>query len=70
MFQFSMVVKIQLFEFGAYRSDYFTVGMDENRSIQRKSKHKRRIGRPHLIYKDEMVFCLVYLFVRYTNPHF
>jgi len=45
-----MGVKIQLFEVGAYRSDairFLSVEMDEKRSLQRKSKHKRRIGRSH-----------------------
>jgi hypothetical protein len=41
-----MGVEIQLFEFGAYRYD-FSVGMDKKRSLQRKSKHKRRIGGSH-----------------------
>ena len=48
--QFSMGVKIQLFEVGAYRPYTFrflSVGMDEKRSLKRKSKHKRRIGRSH-----------------------
>ena len=26
---------------------FLSVGMDENRSVERKSKHERRIGRPH-----------------------
>jgi len=26
---------------------FLSVGMDEKRSLQRKSKHKRRIGRSH-----------------------
>jgi hypothetical protein len=42
-----MGVKIQLVEVGAYRSDairFLSVGMDEKRSLQRRSKHKRRIG--------------------------
>ena len=41
-----MGVEIQLFEFGVYRPYSFrflSVGMDEKRSLQRKSKHKRRI---------------------------
>jgi hypothetical protein len=45
-----MGVEIQLFEAGAYRPYSFrilSVGMDEKRSLQRKSKHKRRIGRSH-----------------------
>jgi len=45
-----MGVKIQLFEVGAYRPYSFrflSVGMDEKRGLQRKSKHKRRIGRSH-----------------------
>jgi hypothetical protein len=36
-----MYVKIQLFEFGAYSSDairFLSVGKDEKRSLQRKSK--------------------------------
>jgi hypothetical protein len=48
--QFSMGVEIQLFEVGAYRPYSFrflSVGMDEKVSLQRKSKHKRRIGRSH-----------------------
>ena len=44
---FSMCVKIQLFEVGAYRSDFLSVGTDEQRSVQRKSQHERRIGRSH-----------------------
>jgi len=51
-----MGVKIQLFEVGAYRSDqvhrpysfrFLSVRMNEKRSLQRKSKHNRRIGRSH-----------------------
>jgi len=45
-----MSVEIQLFEFGAYRSDairFLPVGMDKKRSLQIKNKHKRRIGRSH-----------------------
>jgi len=42
-----MCVKIQLFEVGAYRSDFCLWGMDEKRSLQRKSKGKRRTGRSH-----------------------
>jgi len=45
-----MGVKIQLFEVGAYRPYSFrfvAAGMDEKRSLQSKSKHKRRIGRSH-----------------------
>ena len=30
-----------------YSFRYLSVGMDEKRSLQRKSKHKRRIGRSH-----------------------
>ena len=46
-----MGVKIRLFKVGAYRPYSFrplSVGMDEKRSLQRKSKHKRRIGRSHM----------------------
>jgi len=45
-----MGVEKQLFEVGAYRSDairFLSVGMDEKRSLQIKSKHKRRIGRSY-----------------------
>jgi len=42
-----MGVKIQLFEVGVYRSDFCLWGIEEKRSLQRKSKHKRRIGRSH-----------------------
>jgi len=45
-----MGVKIQPFEVGAYRPYSFrflSVGTDENRNLQRKGKHKRRIGRSH-----------------------
>jgi len=42
-----MGVKIQLFEFGAYSFRFLYVGMAEKRSLQRKSKHKRRIGPSH-----------------------
>jgi hypothetical protein len=48
-----MGVKIQLFDVGAYRPYSFrflSVGMDEKRILQRKSKHKRRIGRLHYEY--------------------
>jgi hypothetical protein len=36
-----MGLETQLSEDGAYRSDGMSVGMDEKRSLQRKSKHKR-----------------------------
>jgi len=42
-----MGVEIQLFEVGAYRFYSFrflSMGMDEKLSLQRKNKHKRRIG--------------------------
>jgi hypothetical protein len=46
-----MGVEMQLFEVGASPDltplDFFSVGMDEKRSLQRKIKHKRRIGRSH-----------------------
>jgi len=42
-----MGVKIQLFEFGAYRSNFCLWGVDEKWSPQRNWKHKRRIGRSH-----------------------
>ena len=42
-----MGVKIQLFECWRVQIRFLSVGMDEKRSIQRKSKHKRRIGRSH-----------------------
>ena len=45
-----MGVKIRLFEVGSYRPYSFrflSVGMDEKRSLQRKSKEKGRIGRSH-----------------------
>ena len=45
--QFLMGVKIQLFQVGTYRLDFCLWGMDKKRSRQRKSKHKRRIGRSH-----------------------
>jgi hypothetical protein len=32
-------VGIQLFDFGEYGSDFLSVGMDEKRSLQCKSKH-------------------------------
>jgi len=37
-------VNIQLFEVGAYFR-FLSVGMDKERSLHRKSKHKRRICR-------------------------
>jgi len=40
-----MGVEIQLFEFGVYSFRFLSVGMDEKRSLQRKSKHRRRTGR-------------------------
>jgi len=45
-----MGVEIQLFEFGAYRPYSFrflSVGMDEERSLQRSRNHKRIIGCSH-----------------------
>jgi hypothetical protein len=45
-----MGVQIQLFEVGAYRPHSFrflSVGMDEKQSLQRKSEHKKLIGRLH-----------------------
>ena len=45
-----MGVKIQLFEVGVYKPysfQFLSVGMDEKRSLQRKSKQKRRTGRSH-----------------------
>jgi len=42
-----MGVKIQLFEVGRYRSDFCLWGWKIKRNLQRKSKHKRRIGRSH-----------------------
>jgi hypothetical protein len=41
-----MSVKIQLFEVGAYRSDairFLSVGMDEKRSLQRKSNIRNEL---------------------------
>jgi len=46
-----MGMKIQLFEGGMYRPysiRFLSVGMDEKRSLQRKSKHKRKIGHSHI----------------------
>ena len=45
--QFSMGVKIQLFEVGAYRSDFCLWGWMKSEVYIEKSKHKRRIGRSH-----------------------
>jgi len=45
-----MCVKIELFEVGAYKSNairFLSVEMDKKRSLQRKGKHKTRIGRSH-----------------------
>jgi len=42
-----MGVEIQMFEVDAYRLEFLSVGMDEKRSLERKSKHNRRIGRSH-----------------------
>jgi len=39
-----MGVKIQLFEVGAYSFRFLSVGMDEKRSLQRKSKHKHELS--------------------------
>ena len=42
-----MGVEIQLFEFGQVQITFLSVGMGEKRSLQKKFKHKRRIGRSH-----------------------
>jgi len=43
-----MGVKIQLFEVGAYRSDFFFCGDGwKAKSTKKKYKHKRWIGRSH-----------------------
>jgi hypothetical protein len=39
----SVTTKVHRF----YSFTFLSVGMDEKRSLQRKSKHKRRIGRSH-----------------------
>ena len=36
-----MGVEIQLFEVGAYRSDFFSVRMDEKRSLQKRKVNTR-----------------------------
>jgi hypothetical protein len=42
-----MGVEIQLFEFGAYRSDFCLRGCMKTEVYKKKSKHKRRIGLSH-----------------------
>ena len=42
-----MGVKIQLFEVGAYRSDFCLWGWMKSEVYKEKSKHKRRIGRSY-----------------------
>ena len=48
-------MKIQLFEIGAYVSDFCLWGWMKSEVYKEKSKHKRRIGRSHYEYNAVLI---------------